>query len=293
MILAALINGRAHEKLVAFSCKRRGFCPSCGARRMAESAAHLVDEVIPRVPVRQWVLSFPIPLRMLFAAHPGLLTPVLRIIHRVIAGFLLKQAGLRRATADTGAVTLIQRFGSAANLNIHLHCLVLDGVYRNTEGEPVFQAARAPSCDELAGLLDKIIARLLKTLTRLGYLVEEQGMSYLADMDSDNPLASLQAASCSYRIALGPRAGQKVLSLRTVASRAEKTPAGLCADAHGFSLHAAVRCDAHQRKELERLCRYITRPASANERQLCRSASDRIGSGFPLSRANLRPKTGH
>ena len=60
----------AHEKLVAFSCKRRGFCPSCGARRMAESAAHLVDEVVPRVPVRQWVLSFPIPLRILFAAHP-------------------------------------------------------------------------------------------------------------------------------------------------------------------------------------------------------------------------------
>ena len=45
--------GCAHEKLVAFSCKRRGFCPSCGARRMAESAAHLVDQVIPRVPVRQ------------------------------------------------------------------------------------------------------------------------------------------------------------------------------------------------------------------------------------------------
>ena len=74
----------AHEKLVAFSCKRRGFCPSCGARRMAQSAAHLVDRVIPRVPVRQWVLSFPVPLRILFAAHPELLTPVLRIIHRVI-----------------------------------------------------------------------------------------------------------------------------------------------------------------------------------------------------------------
>ena len=112
----------AHEKLVAFSCKRRGFCPSCGTRRMAESAAHLVDQVIPRVPIRQWVLSLPIPLRILFAAHPELLTPVLRIIHRVIAGFLRKQAGLKRATAYTGAVTLIQRFGSAANLNIHLHC---------------------------------------------------------------------------------------------------------------------------------------------------------------------------
>ncbi|MBV7619330.1 transposase zinc-binding domain-containing protein, partial [Escherichia coli] len=46
------------EHLVAFSCKRRGFCPSCGARRMAESAALLVDEVLPVQPMRQWVLSF-------------------------------------------------------------------------------------------------------------------------------------------------------------------------------------------------------------------------------------------
>ena len=126
----------AHEKLVAFSCKRRGFCPSCGARRMAETAAHLVDCVIPRVPVRQWVLSFPIPLRILFAAHPDLLSPVLQCIHRVIATFLIKQSGLQRSQAHTGAVTLIQRFGSAANLNIHLHCLVLDGVYGSSEGAP-------------------------------------------------------------------------------------------------------------------------------------------------------------
>ncbi len=116
----------AHEKLVAFSCKRRGFCPSCGARRLVESAAHLVERVIPQVPVRQWVLSFPIPLRVLFAAHPELLSSVLKIIHRVIATFLIRQAGVRRSEAHTGAVTLIQRFGSAANLNIHLHCLVLD-----------------------------------------------------------------------------------------------------------------------------------------------------------------------
>ena len=115
-----------------------------------------------------------------------------------------------------------------------LHCLVLDGVYRRSGGEPVFQAARAPSRDELAGLLDKIIARLLKLLTRQGYLVEEQGMTYLADMDADNPLASLQAAACTYRIVLGPRAGHKVLSLRTVAGRDDKATAALCADAHGF-----------------------------------------------------------
>ena len=96
-----------HEKLVAFSCKRRGFCPSCGARRMAETAAHLVDCVIPPVPVRQWVLSLPIPLRLLFAAQPQLLAPLLQAIHRVIADFLVKRTGFKLSRANTGTVTLI------------------------------------------------------------------------------------------------------------------------------------------------------------------------------------------
>ena len=48
-----------HEKLVAFSCKRRGFCPSCGGRKMADTAAFLVEQVFPKVAIRQWVLSFP------------------------------------------------------------------------------------------------------------------------------------------------------------------------------------------------------------------------------------------
>jgi hypothetical protein len=67
---------------------------------------------------------------------------------------------------------------------------------------------------------------------------------------------------------------QKVLSLRIVPGRDEKTTAALCADAHEFSLHAWVRCGAHQRKELERPCRYITRPAIANERLKRTDAGD-------------------
>lgn len=216
----------AHEKLVAFSGKRRGICPSCGARRMAETAAHLVDHVIPRVPVRQWVLSFPIPLRILFAARPHLLTAVLQIIHRVIATFLIKQAGVTRSEAHTGAVTLIQRFGSAANLNIPLHCLVLDGVYRTCEGGPVFHAVPAPTIEALQALLVKIITRILRLLTRQGYLIEEQGMTYLAEPDSDNALTPLQAASCTYRIALGPRAGQKVLKLAKPAGHRQAIDVG-------------------------------------------------------------------
>jgi hypothetical protein len=81
----------AHEKRVAFSCKRR-FCPSCGARRMAESAALLVDEVLPERPMRQWVLSFPFQLRFLFASRPAVMGQVLGIVYRVIATHL-KKAG--------------------------------------------------------------------------------------------------------------------------------------------------------------------------------------------------------
>jgi len=227
----------AHEKLVAFSCKRRGFCPSCGTRRMAETAAYLVDRVIPRVLVRQWVLSFPIPLRSLLAVHPELLAPVLRIIQRVIATHLIKQAGIQRRVAATGAITLIQRFGSAANLNIHLHGLVLDGVYRSSgEGAPVFHAALPPRTGQLEAVLDKIINSILKLLTRTGHLIEEEGVVYVAAADPDNVLAPLQAASCTWRIAQGPRAGRKVLSLQH-GRPMPFTPntQALCVNAHGPS----------------------------------------------------------
>ena len=184
----------------------------------------------------------------------------------MIATFLIKQAGLKRAEAATGAVTLIQRFGSAANLNIHLHCLVLDGVYRISEGMPVFHPVRAPTAEQLQALLIRMIKRLMRLLTRKGYLVEEQGMTYLADHDPESALAPLQAAACTYRIALGPRAGQKVLTLQTLPSQTARPSQQRCVNEQGFSLHADVRLAIHQRHKLEHLCRYITRPAIANER---------------------------
>ncbi len=72
------------EKRVAFSCKKRGFCPNCGARRMADSAALLVDDILPRQPMRQWVLSFPFPLRFLFASKPAVMGKLPGIVYRTI-----------------------------------------------------------------------------------------------------------------------------------------------------------------------------------------------------------------
>jgi len=136
---------------------------------MAQTAAHLVDQVIPRVPVRQWVrvcqVRLPNLLRLLLAAQPRLVTPVLQVVHRAITRFLPDQAGLKAEQADIGAVTLIQpnlwMKGSAANLNNHLHCLVLDGVYRcDPQSEPVFVEVPAPTDEALQAVLHKIITRM-------------------------------------------------------------------------------------------------------------------------------------
>ena len=147
------------ERLVAFSCKRRGFCPNCGAHRMAETAALLSDEVFPDVPLRQWVISLtqstrcahgadpPFPLRYLFAAHPQAMGKVLSIVYRAISTHMIHKAGYQIKDGATGAVTLIQRFGSALNLNIHFHLLCLDGTYMYRDNQPPrFQ--RVDSADE-------------------------------------------------------------------------------------------------------------------------------------------------
>jgi ribosomal protein S27E len=91
------------EKLVAFSCKRRGFCRFCGARRMTDSAALLADEVLPHKALRQWVLSLPFALRFLLATDAEALTQMLGILYRTISAYVLKNARLTRASGGTGA----------------------------------------------------------------------------------------------------------------------------------------------------------------------------------------------
>ncbi|WP_413580750.1 transposase zinc-binding domain-containing protein [Bdellovibrio sp. HCB288] len=91
--------GCRHSGIIPFSCKRRGFCPSCCARRMNDEAAHLVDAVIPEIPVRQWVLSFPFKMRFLMARNQGLMNKALKIYITEIQSFQRKRAkGVGSAT---------------------------------------------------------------------------------------------------------------------------------------------------------------------------------------------------
>ena len=197
------------EKLVAFSCKRRGFCPSCGARRMADSAALLVDEVLPHQPMRQWVLSVPFPLRFLFASNPKAMTGALGIVYRAISTHLAHKAGFVKPLVQTGAVTLIQRFGSALNLNIHFHMLFLDGVYiGSSNGYPVrFRRVKAPTRGELVCLTHTIAHRVARYMERQDLLERDTGNLYLTleavDASDEDPSNQLLGSSITYRIAVG------------------------------------------------------------------------------------------
>ena len=182
-----------------------------------QNAAPLVDHVIPHVPVRQWVLSPPMPLRLALAAQPELVTPVLRLVPRAVLRDLLGQAGLKFDECHAGAVTLIQRFGLAANLNVYLHRVVMDGVHRGGgDGVPAIVELAAPTDDELHALLQTRITRLTKLLTRRNVLVEDMGQTCEAEPNAEaakaRTLRLLQAAAVTYRIAFGSRAGQKVLT---------------------------------------------------------------------------------
>ncbi len=231
---------------------------------MIETSAHLVDHVIPDVPVRQWVLSFPWPLRLLFASRPDALGPCLAVITRAIETGLIQRAGMTRASrARTGIVTLIQRFGSALNLNVHLHMIILDRVYTLENNRPHFYQVNAPDRQHLEKLLNRIIARIMRRLVRDGLLIEDPEQSWLNLAEPDT-LDTLNAASTRYRIAIGPGAGSRTLTLKNPdLQRTATTPKPFTIDRDGFSLNAAVACQPHQRKRLERLCRYVTRPRSA------------------------------
>jgi hypothetical protein len=140
-------------------------------------------------PVRQWVLSFPYPLRLLFASKPDAIGPVLGIMQRAIAGWLADRAGVKANAARTGAVTLIQRFGGALNLNVHLHMLWLDGVYDPNAAradKPRLHRVRAPTSAQLTELAGKIAHRVCRHLARKGWLEGEGESAFLSDSAGGN-----------------------------------------------------------------------------------------------------------
>jgi hypothetical protein len=260
-----------HDQFVAFSCKGRGFCPSCGGRRMTERAAHLVDYVFPDVPVRQWVLTLPSQVRYVLAWDHALCRAVVAVYVRAVLGWYRRRARTRGVlNGRGGAVVIVQRFGSALNLNVHLHALVLDGVLaKDGDGVVRFHAAPTEAPSDLMARLVTIARRIQRLLARRGISDDSDGVELLDPFaDAAPTLAGLAAASVRGVAALGPRAGRPVRRWGDdrFARRTDDAPRPWHARIRGFDLHGAVAVRAGARDRLERLCRYALRPAVGQER---------------------------
>jgi hypothetical protein len=255
------------ERLVAFSCRRRGFCPSCLGRRMADTAVHLVARVLPEVRIRQWVCSLPWRLRALLGYDRRLAAAVLRVFVGEVARSLQRRAkqrlGLKRlADAKIGAVTFIQRFDSGLRLNVHFHTLFLDGVYvRDPErGALVFHELPEPTLAEVEEVARRTAGRVAVVLRKHGRALGDELAHPLAH---EPALADIYGAAVRGIELLGERPGKPTLRIVDPEAARAGEPA---ADVAGFNIHAKVVVDGRDRARLERVCRYLGRPPIAKER---------------------------
>ena len=162
-----------HERLIPFSCKGRGICPSCNARRMCEVAAHLTDHVLPHVPARHWVLSVPKRLRPYLHHDVRVAGAVLQIFLRAIRTTLRRTSPGAPPDAQVGAVSFFHRFGSSLNVHPHYHLVVLDGVFGEAgDGEVSFHEACELTPDDIRQFESILQRRVLRYFRRHGLLDE-------------------------------------------------------------------------------------------------------------------------
>ena len=244
----ARCTGCGQGFVVAFSCKGRGVCPSCNGRHMAQTAAHLVDHVIPPVPVRQWVISVPKRLRGMLVDRPRAVAALTKIFLAEIERLQLAASGFNPA-ANTpasarprlGGISFLHRFGSALNQHVHLHVCATDGVFTPAATEagcdapPAFLPARPITHVHLAALTERVRRRVIRWFR----------MQRLLDLDAAADMLAWENS--------------------------------------GFSVDASVRITLTDRdvpsyfRSLEHLLRYCARPPFAIERlSVIRDADGRI-----------------
>jgi hypothetical protein len=250
---------------------------------MADMAVHLEQRVLPAVPIRHWICSLPWGLRALLGYDRKLTALVASAFASELDRSLKKRAkaalGLSTvADAHAGSVLAVQRTDSALRLNVHFHLLGLDGVYVRDKdsGRLVFHALGTPSRAEVAEVAARTAARIEKSLRKAGRSLDpEMQDGEPPELYNEEPgLAACYAAAAQGVSVSGDRAG--LPPLRLVVSVDPKTapgddPADPVAEVRGVNLHARQIVDGRDRRQLERLCRYITRPPIAQDRLTVRS----------------------
>jgi hypothetical protein len=239
------------EMLVPWACKTRGLCSSCDGRRMTQTAAHLVTNVLAPEPVyRQWTLSFPHRLRFRLLRDAKLASAVLTAVVRVVFAYHRRRAReLGIADGHAGSISVPQRFGSFGNCHWHGHIIIPDGVFVDAaDGRVSFRPLSPPTDDDIATLAARIARRTTRIVARYD--------DAAGDDEPPDALALAQADAIQLPLALQHRH----------AELAPKPSRSLCALVDGFSLHAATFVPSGDHAALERLLRYILRPAVIAER---------------------------
>jgi len=218
---------------------------------MANTAAHIVDRVIPAVPVRQWVLSLPFDVRARAAFDPSVLTALVRVFAQALRErhhMWAKSIGLD--AAEFGAITFVQRFGSSLNLNVHLHVVVVDGVFsRDAARRLQFTPAPPPTNPEMSSLASCVRRRVDKVLVRpqSGTTTHQPALERCAQIAlfrGDVQKLADDDAQHDDEIEPAVRSGSAV-------------------DDGGYNVEASVRIDAGDDFGREHLLRYCARPPLA------------------------------
>ena len=270
-------NGCSGQLPVAFSCKRRGICPSCCAKRASEISTHLIDNVLPKVAYRQWVTTFPYELRYWLAASRELTSRIHQRVTAMIQLYYTDKAEERGIKAPlAGGVTFVQRFGSALNINVHFHTVALEGVYSLASGKAVFYQLPGPSDEEVADIVAAVAHMVIQDLRKQGYLAalgtgdEALALPPLDPVFADSEqLAAATAASTTMRVAFGDRQGLRVRRIGPSFGYEDDVAAARgkrCSSVNGFSIHANRYIGAKDRDALEKLLAYGARGPFSNQR---------------------------
>jgi len=163
--------------ILGFSCKGRGLCPSCNTRAMVETAAHLVENLIPAVPIRQFVISFPMRIRH-YLRTDDILQKVLRIVVEEIRKKLIA-CSPETSHAQIGAISFIHHFGNTLNIHPHFHLVVPDGIFSHDGDSLLFhESFLAP--DDIVDIQESIRKRVLRYFGRRGWFDKETVEKMLA-----------------------------------------------------------------------------------------------------------------
>ncbi len=214
--------------------------------------------------------DLPYRLRYRLAWDHDLCRAVIAVFIRAVLGWLRRRAQLDDvADGRGGAVAVLQRFGGALNLNVHIHALVLDGVFtKDQAGTVAFHPTPSLTALDVAEVLATAEPRIARLLNRRGIGDRDDSAAEMYAWTAEAPvLAGLAAASVQGRVALGSQRGARIRRLGAPPDEVTSRALGRChARSNGFDLHAGVAVPAGQRERLERVCRYALRPPVARER---------------------------